>query len=73
MGKLDTVIHRVDIGLRIDLQPNGNFTVKKVTNIGDILIALSELITQLSRPTSLDDLAECYPFARQINLSTGRA
>lgn len=29
MSKLDTVTHRVDIGLRIGLQPDENFIVKK--------------------------------------------
>ena len=32
-----------------------------------------DLIAQPGKPTSLDDLAERYPLAGQINLSTGRA
>lgn len=73
MSKLDAITHCVDIGLRIGLKPDENFIVKKITDIGDILVASPELIAQLGKPTSLDDLAEHYPFAGQINLSTGRA
>ena len=73
MSKLDAVTHRVDIGLRIGLQPDENFIVKKIADIGDVLVASPQLIAQLGKPTSLDDLAERYPFAGQINLSTGRA
>ena len=73
MSKLDAITHRVDIGLRIGLKLDENFIVKKITDIGDILVASPELIAQLGKPTSLDDLAEHYPFAGQINLNTGRA
>ena len=73
MSKLDAITHRVDIGLRIGLKLDENFIVKKITDIGDILVASPELIAQLGKPTSLDDLEKRYPFAGQINFSTGRA
>lgn len=73
MSKLDTVTHRIDIGVRIGLQPDDKFIVKKITDIGDVLVASPALIAQLGKPSSLDDLVDRYPFAAQINLSTGRA
>lgn len=73
MSKLDSVTHRIDIGLRIGLQPDESLIIKKITDIGDVLVASPKLIAELGYPTSLDDLAERYPFAGQVNPNTGRA
>lgn len=73
MSKLDSVSHRIDIGLRIGLQPDESLIIKKIADIGDVIVASPKLIAELGEPTSLDDLAERYPFAGQVNPNTGRA
>ena len=72
MSKLDAVSHRIDIGLRIGLQPDESLIIKKIADIGDVIVASPKLIAELGEPTSLDDLAERYPFAGQVNPDTGR-
>lgn len=73
MSKLDTVSHRIDIGVRIGLEPDPNFIVRKIANIGDVLVASQKLLERLGEPKSLEDLEQHYPFAAQINPNTGRA
>lgn len=73
MSKLDTVSHRIDIGIRIGLEPNPNFIVRKITDIGDILVASPKLLARLGTPKSLEDLEQRFPFTAQINPATGRA
>ncbi len=71
MSKLDAITHRVDIGLHIGLKPDENFIVKKIADIGDVLVASRGLIAQLGKPTSLDDLAERYPLPDKSTLAQG--
>lgn len=72
MSKLDSVSHRIDIGVRIGLQPDANFIVRKITEIGDVLVAAPSLLQRLGEPQSLEDLEQRFPFAAQINPATGR-
>ncbi|OOF54419.1 LysR family transcriptional regulator [Rodentibacter genomosp. 2] len=72
MTKLDSVSHRIDIGLRIGLEPDPNFIVRKIADIGDVLVAAPSLLERLGGPTSLEDLEVRFPFAAQINVNTGR-
>ena len=72
MSKLDSVSHRIDMGVRIGLEPDPNFIVRKITEIGDVLVAAPSLIERLGEPTSLEDLEHRYPFAAEINVATGR-
>lgn len=72
MSKLDSVGHRIDMGLRIGLEPDPNFIVRKITDIGDILVSAPSLIERLGNPSSLEDLEQRFPFAAEINVSTGR-
>ncbi len=73
MDKLDSVAHRIDIGLRIGLQPDLNFIVRDIAEIGDMLVAAPSLLARLGEPQSLDDLERRFPFIGQINPATGRA
>ncbi|OOF59629.1 LysR family transcriptional regulator [Rodentibacter genomosp. 2] len=73
MNKLDVVSHRIDIGVRIGLEPDPNFIVRKITDIGDMLVASPTLLARLGRPKSLEDLELRFPFFAQINPATGRA
>lgn len=73
MGKLDSVSHRIDIGVRIGLEPAPNFIVRKITEIGDVLVAAPSLLERLGEPKSLEELEQRFPFAAQINVATGRA
>nr|WP_314741670.1 LysR family transcriptional regulator [uncultured Haemophilus sp.] len=72
MSKLDSVSHRIDIGVRIGLEPDLNFIVRKITEIGDVLVAAPSLLERLGEPASLDDLEQRFPFTAQINVATGR-
>ena len=73
MSKLDSVSHRIDIGVRIGLEPDPNFIVRKIAEIGDVLVAAPSLLQRLGKPKSLTDLEQRYPFAAEINVATGRA
>lgn len=73
MNKLDVVSHRIDIGVRIGLEPDPNFIVRKITEIGDVLVASPTLLARLGVPKSLEDLEQRFPFFAQINPATGRA
>ncbi|OOF36050.1 LysR family transcriptional regulator [Rodentibacter rarus] len=73
MNKLDSVAHRIDIGLRIGLVPDPNFIVRNITEIGDVLVASPTLLVRLGEPKSLEDLEQRFPFVAQINPVTGRA
>ncbi|OOF55607.1 LysR family transcriptional regulator [Rodentibacter myodis] len=73
MNKLDSVSHRIDIGVRIGLEPDPHFIVRKITEIGDVLVAAPSLLQRLGEPTSLADLEQRFPFAAIINPATGRA
>ncbi|QPB43547.1 LysR family transcriptional regulator [Rodentibacter haemolyticus] len=72
MKKLDNVSHRIDIGIRIGLEPDSNFIVRKITEIGDVLVAAPSLLENLGEPKSLYDLEQHFPFVAQINPNTGR-
>lgn len=72
MSKLDSVSHRIDIGVRIGLQPDANFIIRKITEIGDVLVAAPSLLQRLGEPQSLEDLEQRFPFVAQINPATGR-
>ncbi|OOF46567.1 LysR family transcriptional regulator [Rodentibacter trehalosifermentans] len=73
MLKLDSVNHRIDIGLRIGLEPDPNFIVRNITEIGDVLVASPALLARLGEPKSLEELEQRFPFVAQINPATGRA
>lgn len=68
MSKLGAVSNRIDIGL----QPDENLIIKKIADIGDVIVASPKLVAELGEPTSLDDLTEHYPFVGQVNSNTGR-
>ncbi|QIW15724.1 LysR family transcriptional regulator [Pasteurellaceae bacterium RH1A] len=72
MNKLDLVEHRIDMGLRIGLEPNHDFIVRTITQIGDVLVARPNLIAELGPPQDLEDFAQRYPFVAPINPATGR-
>lgn len=72
MSKLDPIEHRIDIGLRIGLEPEQNFIVRRIADIGDILAASPRLLAKSGTPANLDDLEKRYPFIGQINANTGK-
>lgn len=72
MSKLDSVSHRINIGVRIGLEPDPNFIVKKITNIGDVLVVAPSLLARLGEPTSLEEFKQRFPFTAEINVETGR-
>lgn len=73
MEKADQVREKIDIGLRIGLEPDPNFIVRKIAEVGDLLVASRTLVAQLGEPTDLADFEQRYPFAVPINVATGRA
>ncbi|AOF52818.1 LysR family transcriptional regulator [Rodentibacter caecimuris] len=72
MSKLDSVSHRIDIGIRIGPKSEPNFIVRKIADIGDVLVAAPSLLERLGEPKSLEDLEQSFPFAALINVNTGR-
>lgn len=73
MTRFDTVAHRIDIGLRIGIEPNPNFIVRKIADVQDWIVASPKLLARLGMPKNLDDLQRHYPFSLPINVETGRA
>ncbi|OOF82348.1 LysR family transcriptional regulator [Rodentibacter caecimuris] len=72
MSKLDSVSHRIDIGIRIGPKSEPNFIVRKIADIGDVLVVAPSLLERLGEPKSLEDLEQRFPFAALINVNTGR-
>ena len=72
MMKLDTVEHRIDIGIRVGREPNPNFIIKNITQVEHILVASPELVARLGAPTDLEDLRQRYPFSGLLNPETGK-
>ena len=73
MMKLDTIEHRIDIGIRVGREPNPNFIIKNIGQVEHILVASPELIERLGAPTDLEDLRQRYPFSGLINPETGKS
>ncbi|MEG5632935.1 LysR family transcriptional regulator [Enterobacter bugandensis] len=72
MMKLDTVEHRIDMGIRVGREPNPNFIIKNITQVEHILVASPELVAHLGEPTDLEDLRQRYPFSGLLNPETGK-
>ncbi|WP_018651077.1 LysR family transcriptional regulator [Actinobacillus capsulatus] len=72
MGKLNTVEERIDIGLRIGLEPAPNFIVRKVAEIGDVLVCSPQLLEKWGKPTDFEAFQRHFPFTAPININTGR-
>ena len=72
MMKLDTIEHRIDIGIRVGREPNPNFIIKNIGQVEHILVSSPELIARLGAPTDLEDLRQRYPFSGLINPDTGK-
>ncbi|WP_373840422.1 LysR family transcriptional regulator [Glaesserella sp.] len=73
MTRFDTVAHRIDIGVRIGIEPNPNFIIRKIADMQDWIVASPKLLARLGMPKNLDDLQRNYPFSLPINVETGRA
>lgn len=73
MGKLDMIEDRIDIGLRIGVEPDQDFLVRKIADIGDILVASPKLLANIGLPQNFDDFQRHFPFAQPINPNNGRA
>lgn len=72
MNKLDSVAHRIDIGLRVGRTPNDNFIVRHIANSRAIFVASPKLIERLGMPKDIDDMARNFPFTGLLNTQTGR-
>lgn len=72
MMKLDTVQHRIDLGIRIEREPNPNFIVRPVTLVKHALLASPGLINRLGAPKDFEDLRQRYPFSGLLNPETGK-
>lgn len=72
MMKLDTVEHRIDIGIRVGREPNPNFIIKPVMQVEHILVASPSLIESLGAPKDVEDLRQRYPFSGLLNAETGK-
>ena len=72
MMRLDTVEHRIDIGIRVGREPNPNFIIKSVAQVQHIFIASPDLLERLGAPKDFEDLRQRYPFSGLINPETGK-
>ncbi|ABR73459.1 LysR family transcriptional regulator [Actinobacillus succinogenes] len=73
MGKLDMIEDRIDIGLRIGAEPDQDFVVRKIADVGDILVTSPKLLETVGTPRNFEDFQRRFPFAQPINPNTGRA
>ncbi|HCR3010277.1 TPA: LysR family transcriptional regulator, partial [Escherichia coli] len=72
MMKLDTVQNRIDMGIRIEREPNPNFIVRPITLVHHALMTSPGLIEKLGAPKNFDDLRQRYPFSGLLNPETGK-
>ena len=72
MMRLDTVEHRIDIGIRVGREPNPNFIIKSVAQVQHIFVASPDLLERLGAPKDFEDLRQRYPFSGLINPETGK-
>lgn len=72
IAKVDSVAHRIDIGLRVGREPDPNFIIRHIAYSQAIFVAAPKLIERLGLPTDLDDLKHRYPFTALINPKTNR-
>ena len=72
MMRLDTVEHRIDIGIRVGREPNPNFIIKPITRVQHIFVAAPDLLERLGAPKDFEDLRQRYPFSGLINPETGK-
>lgn len=72
MLKLDTVQHRIDIGIRIEREPNPNFIIKPIAMVKHALLASPDLVEKLGAPIDFEDLRQRYPFSGLLNPETGK-
>ena len=72
MMRLDTVEHRIDIGIRVGREPNPNFIIKSIAQVQHIFVASPDLLERLGAPKDFDDLRQRYPFSGLMNPETGK-
>ncbi|BFO08511.1 hypothetical protein GGER_10210 [Serratia rubidaea] len=72
MMKLDTVQNRIDMGIRIEREPNPNFIVRPITLVHHALMTSPGLIEKLGAPENFEDLRQRYPFSGLLNPETGK-
>lgn len=72
MMRLDTVEHRIDIGIRVGREPNPNFIIKSVAQVQHIFVASPDLLERLGAPKDFEDLRQRYPFSGLMNPETGK-
>ena len=72
MMRLDTVEHRIDIGIRVGREPNPNFIIKSIAQVQHIFVAAPDLLERLGAPKDFDDLRQRYPFSGLMNPETGK-
>ena len=72
MMRLDTVEHRIDIGIRVGREPNPNFIIKPIAKVQHIFVAAPDLLERLGAPKDFEDLRQRYPFSGLINPETGK-
>ena len=72
MMRLDTVEHRIDIGIRVGREPNPNFIIKSIAQVQHIFVASPDLLERFGAPKDFDDLRQRYPFSGLMNPETGK-
>ncbi len=72
MMRLDNVQYRIDMGIRVGLEPNPNFIIRPIAQVEHIFVASPDLLERLGEPTDFEDLRERYPFGGLLNFATGK-
>ncbi|MDO4640263.1 MAG: LysR family transcriptional regulator [Neisseria sp.] len=72
-AKLHFIEDKIDIGLRIGLEPDPRLIVRRLGYVYERIIAAPGLLERLGTPKNLEDLAENYPLSGFYNSETGKA
>lgn len=66
------VEEQIDIGIRVNANPDPRLIVKTVCRFRETIVAAPELLARLGKPKNMEDLIARFPVSNLVNLETGR-
>ncbi|MGX2974032.1 LysR family transcriptional regulator [Ursidibacter arcticus] len=70
--KVDSIEHRIDMGVRVGLTPNPDFIVRPIAQSRHIFVASPAYLARYGTPQSIDEMVRHFPISSLHNTSTGR-
>lgn len=70
--KLHLIEDKIDIGLRVGLEPDPRLIIRRFGYVYERIVASPILLDKMGTPTDLTDLAENYPVSGFFNNETGK-